>query len=103
VGLERIGGVAVYDVTDPANAFAVAYENNRDFSAPVDIDDPASFSGAGDFGPEGIVFIPASDSPDGRPAIAVANEISGTTTIWSIRDALFRDSIEDARFAFACS
>ena len=103
VGLERIGGVAVYDVTDPANAFAVAYENNRDFSAPVDINDPASFTGAGDFGPEGIVFIPAEDSPDGRPAIAVANEISGTTTIWSIRDALFKDSLETARFAFACS
>jgi hypothetical protein len=103
VGLERIGGVAVYDVTDPANAFAVAYENNRDFSAPVDIDNPASFTGAGDFGPEGIVFIPAEDSPDGRPAIAVANEISGTTTIWSIRDALFKDSLETARFAFACS
>ncbi|MCK7593723.1 choice-of-anchor I family protein [Pseudomarimonas salicorniae] len=103
VGLERIGGVAVYDVTDPANAFAVAYENNRDFSAPVDIADPASFAGAGDFGPEGIVFIPAEDSPDGRPAIAVANEISGTTTIWSIRDALFKDGMETARFAFACS
>ena len=103
VGLERIGGIAVYDVTDPTNAFAVAYENNRDFSAPVDINDPASFTGAGDFGPEGIVFIPAADSPDGRPAIAVANEISGTTTIWSIRDALFKDGLEDARFAFACS
>jgi alkaline phosphatase len=103
VGLERIGGVAVYDVTDPSNAFAVAYENNRDFSAPVDVDNPSSFSGAGDFGPEGIVFIPAADSPDGRAAIAVANEISGTTTIWSIRDALFKDGLEDARFAFACS
>lgn len=103
VGLERIGGVAVYDVTDPANAFAVAYENNRDFSAAVDIDEPLSFAGAGDFGPEGIVFIPAEDSPDGRPAIAVANEVSGTTTIWSIRDALFRDGMEAPRFAFACS
>lgn len=103
VGLERIGGVAVYDVTDPANAFAVAYENNRDFSAPVDVDDPASFAGAGDFGPEGIVFIPAADSPDGRPAIAVANEVSGTTTVWSVRDALFKDGLETARFSFACS
>jgi hypothetical protein len=102
VGLERIGGVAVYDVTNPADAFAVEYINNRDFSAAVDIDDPATFAGAGDFAPEGIVFIPAADSPTGEPMIAVSNEVSGTTTLFSVEDSLFRGGFENPRFSFSC-
>ena len=31
IGLERIGGVMVYDVTEPNNAFYVSYVNNRNF------------------------------------------------------------------------
>ena len=31
-----------------------------------------------DLGPEGVRFVPASDSPSGRPLLLVTNEISGT-------------------------
>ncbi|HKX54476.1 MAG TPA: choice-of-anchor I family protein [Xanthomonadales bacterium] len=78
VGLERIGGVMVFDVTDPAAPHFVSYTNNRDFL--LDAEDPA----AGDLGPEGLVFIDAHDSPNHKPLLVVGNEISGTTTIYQV-------------------
>ncbi|MEM1056502.1 MAG: choice-of-anchor I family protein [Bacteroidota bacterium] len=78
VGLERVSAVAVYNVTDPANAFYVDLLINRDFEA--DVESPE----AGDLGPEGLVFIPAADSPNGLPLLVTSNEVSGTISIWGI-------------------
>ncbi len=78
IGLERIGGVMVYDITDPTAPVFVTYVNNRDFSGD------AEAGTAGDLGPEGLFFIPASDSPTGDDLLVVANEISGSTTIYSV-------------------
>jgi hypothetical protein len=83
VGLERIGGVMVYDVTNPRFPFFVDYLNNRDFAG-----DPETGT-AGDLGPEGLVFIPASDSPNNRPLLVVTNEVSGSTTIYEVRRRFF--------------
>ena len=78
VGLERIGGVMIYDVTNPVSPTFVQYVNNRDFTA-------ATNSGAAkDLGPEGLAFISAQDSPNGKPLLVVANEVSGTTTFYEI-------------------
>ncbi|WP_396640992.1 choice-of-anchor I family protein [Microbacterium sp.] len=90
IGFERVGGIAVYDVTSPAASEFVTYINNRDFSVSVeDADDPSSvLSAAGDLGPEGITFISADASPTGEPMLAVGNEVSGTTTLFAIDDAL---------------
>ncbi len=83
VGLERIGGIAVFDITAPASSTFVTYLNNRNFS--VDMDAPgAALADAGDLGPEGVTFISALDSPTGRAMLAVGNEVSGTTTLMSI-------------------
>lgn len=76
ISLERVGGVMVYDVTDPANVAFVDYKNSRSTSAY-----------AGDHGPEGITHIDAANSPDGKHYIIVANEISGTLTIFSVDTA----------------
>lgn len=76
IGLERTGGVMVYDVTNPYEVKFVQYINNRDFTADVES------AAAGDLGPEGIHFISEDDSPTGVPMIAVANEVSGTTTLY---------------------
>lgn len=79
VGLERIGGIVSYDVTNPYEPFIVDYVNNRDFRFPFD-------SGlAGDLGPEGLLFIKAENSPTGTPLLVVGNEVSGTTTLYAIR------------------
>lgn len=81
VGLERIGGVAAYDITNPYSPFLSDYLNNRDFSAA-----PAGGL-AGDLGPEGILFIKAEDSPTGLPLLVTGNEVSGTTTLYQIGTA----------------
>lgn len=82
IGLERVGGVAVYDVTSPKASKFVTYVNNRDFSESVE--DGGNLAKAGDLGPEGLSFIPADGSPTGSPMLAVGNEVSGTTTLFSI-------------------
>ncbi|RKS06754.1 hypothetical protein DFP74_2399 [Nocardiopsis sp. Huas11] len=79
VGLERVGGVMVYDITDPRAASFVQYLNNRDFAA-----EPGTRE-VGDLGPEGMTFIEAGDSPiPGVPVLAVAHEVSGTTTLFRV-------------------
>ena len=78
IGLERIGGVMVYDMTTPAAPKFVQYINSRDFSG-----DPASGT-AGDLGPEGLIFIPETESPSGKPLLVVAYEVSGSTSIYEI-------------------
>jgi hypothetical protein len=81
IGLERIGGVMVYDITNPTNPSFVQYINTRPFTGTP------SACGAGDLGPEGLVFIKADDSPNGRPLLVVAHEVSGTTRIFEIAQA----------------
>ncbi|MCD0444846.1 choice-of-anchor I family protein [Glycomyces sp. A-F 0318] len=78
IGLERQGGVMVYDVTDPAGAFFVDYVTGRDFGVEPGEGD------AGDLGPESIAFVAAADSPTGRDMIVVGNEISGTTALYDL-------------------
>ncbi len=79
LGLERIGGIMIYDITDPEKANFIQYVNTRNFNG-----DPAAGT-AGDLSPEGLVYIPKSKSPNNRPLLAVAYEVSGTTTIYEIR------------------
>jgi hypothetical protein len=74
IGMERIGGVAVYDISDPAAPVFLDYLNTRDFGSPE----------GGDLGPEGLQFIPAHASPNHRPLLVVTNEISGTVSTFAL-------------------
>ncbi len=85
IGLERMGGVMVYDISNPMAPSFVSYFNNRDFS--VDADQ----SGAGDLGPEDVVFIPASESPTNGNLLAVASEVSGTLSLYTISTTIGMD------------
>ena len=80
IGLERMGGILVYDVSNPFAPVFVQYLNNRDFSK-----DPALVgAAAGDLGSEGLIFVDAAHSPSGKPLVMAGNEISGTTAIYQI-------------------
>lgn len=74
VGLERIGGIAVFNIEVPTAPVFVQYINTRDFSV----------NGGGDVGPEGLHFIAEDDSPTDSPLLIVGNEISGTSAIYEI-------------------
>lgn len=78
IGLERIGGIMIYDITDPENPSFISYTNNRDFTQDV------TTSAVGDLGPEGVLFINPEDSPTNSPLLVVANEVSGTTSVFSV-------------------
>lgn len=78
IGLERVGGVMCYDISDPINPVFKHYFNRRDFSqAEAD-------SAALDLGPEDLKFIPDSISPNGKNLLVVSNEVSGTISIFQI-------------------
>ncbi|MEQ9402661.1 MAG: choice-of-anchor I family protein [Cyclobacteriaceae bacterium] len=78
IGLERIGGIAVYDITFPFYPHFVQYINNRNFSVP------ANTAAAGDLGPEDVLFIKRRNSPIHSPLVVVANEVSGTITLFKV-------------------
>ena len=68
IGLERVGGFMVYNITNPQAPYFVLYV-------------PAY---TGDFAPEDIKIIEAADSPNGNTLIVVANEVSNTITTYQI-------------------
>lgn len=78
IGLERMGGVLVYDISDPSAPVFENYVNTRDFA-----ETPGPGSG-GDLGPEGVLFINAADSPIDQPLLVVSHEVSGTTRIYRV-------------------
>ena len=74
IALERIGGVMVYDVTDPSNASYVNYINTRDFSEEI----------KEDVSPEGLAFLSSSDTSDGSYMLLAACEVSGTVAAYKL-------------------
>ena len=88
VGLERVGGIMVYDMSDPLNPQFVSYINNRDFAFD------AESAEALDLGVEDIVFINIEDSPVEVPLVVTSNEVSGTVSIFSIGEFTDVDDIE---------
>jgi len=78
IGLERIGGIMLYDISNPASPLFFDYINTRNFSG-------SELKNMGDLGPEGIYAVEASASPTRRPLIFAANEVSGTISIYEIK------------------
>lgn len=67
VGLERTGGIMAFDISNPASPVFLKwfYDNT-------------------DIGPEGLIAIPASESPNGKNLIVITNEVSNTVAIYEI-------------------
>ncbi len=91
IGLERIGGVMVYDISNPQAPVYVTYVNHRDFSKSVESPE------AGDLGPENIVFIPKDDSPSNNALMVVANEVSGSVSIFTLGDVTDVEDVANGR------
>lgn len=75
IGLERAGGIMVYDLSNPTQPQFVKYFSSRDLTGkPV----------GGDVAPEGLTFVPAVDSPTGKALLLAAHEVSGTIAVYEI-------------------
>ena len=74
IALERIGGIMVYDITDPNHTKFVNYINSREFEDNIQ----------GDVSPEGLCFIPAAESSAGKPLLLAACEVSGTLAVYEL-------------------
>lgn len=73
VSQERIGGAMIYNINNPNAPYFVSYANNRSFA-----------TNGPDRGAEGMIFIPALNSPNGNDLIILANEISSSLTIYQV-------------------
>ncbi|CAE6938399.1 hypothetical protein ACOMICROBIO_FLGHMIGD_03895 [Vibrio sp. B1FLJ16] len=87
IGLERQGGIMVYDISQPKQAVFLHYINNRDYDQPVctQVKDNECANDnynplAGDLAPESINYF----TRNGDHFLAVGNEVSGTTSVYRI-------------------
>lgn len=78
IGLERTGGVIVYDISNPKSPQFATYAN----TTPADL------------APEGLLFIKKKDSPNGKPLLVVSHEASNTVTIFEIERTRQHDEDE---------
>ncbi len=76
IGLERMGGIMVYDITNPYDVQFEDYFYNRGVIEGAGI--------TGDLAPEGMVFVTAEQSATGEPLLIIGNEISGSIAVWQI-------------------
>lgn len=74
--LYQMGGIFIYDISNPLNPQFIMYELNRNFS--VAADDPL----AGDLGPTDLEFVPANRTPLNIALLFVANDVSGTISLY---------------------
>jgi DNA-binding beta-propeller fold protein YncE len=78
IGLERIGGIMIFDVSNPCAPIFQDYITTRIFSGNPQTDS------AGDLAPEGLLFVPAVLSPTFKPLIIASYEMSGSVTIFEV-------------------
>lgn len=81
IGIERMGGVMAYDVSNPSAPIFVDYLNTRE---DWDLKPEDNLDLVGDLGAEGVFFVPADQSPNEEPLLIMGHEVSGTTTVFQI-------------------
>ena len=71
VGLERASGILVYNISNPESPRFVQYIRNTNTLAE------------GDISPEGMKFVPADKSPNGKALLLVGFEVSGSMAVFT--------------------
>lgn len=88
IGLERQGGIMIYDISNPlAPAFDQYIHNMNTTTGKMT-----------DIAPEGLIFVPAAESHTNKNMLIVSNEVSGTTTIYEI-ESNFNASLSETNKA----
>jgi len=82
VGMERDGGIALFDGNDPLKPVFVDYINTS--VREGNLIAGKTTATAGDVSPEGIMFVSPEDSPTGSALVLVSYELSGTVGIYEI-------------------
>ncbi len=86
IALERIGGVMVFNISNPEAPVFVQYVNSRDLGTEE----------GGDLGPEGLIYISESASPIGVALLVIANEVSGTLSFYSLDGVVATNEVAEA-------
>lgn len=84
VGLERIGGVFMYNITNPISGRYIDYINARNFSVTPSLANVDNGT-VGDLGPEVLQYVPSNESPNGADMLLLSNEVSGTLSAFGVR------------------
>jgi hypothetical protein len=83
VGLERDGGLMLYDMTNPTAPEFKSYINTSNPAGNL-LQSTKKIAAAGDVSPEGILIISPKDSPTGKALVIASYELSGTVGIYEI-------------------
>lgn len=96
IGLERVGGFMVYDITNPNAPVFEGYYNNRDVTPGED-----DIANLGDLAPESLVYVAPEDNAEGKGLIVIANEVSATISVYTLEnDVLSTEEFELANNNF---
>ena len=80
IGLERQGGIMIYNITNPKEAEFIGYKHSLDETGTK----------MKDLSPEGIIFVPKTKNHLNKNLVIVANEYSGTATIYKVKRSFWR-------------
>ncbi len=78
IGLERVGGIMIYNITDPENPVFVRYQPSTD----------------GDQAPEGLLFIKSTENSTNDNLLLVSHEDTGTIAIYAVINTIFKNGFE---------
>ncbi len=85
VGLERQGGVMIYDISDILDPQFISYISPFDLASDTSVD----------IAPEGLLYLPPSQNHTNNGLLIISNEVSGTVSLYTIDDITSIDLVKE--------